>query len=511
MKKMTKLLTILFILRCSIGVAQIYQGNGLAIKQTPSLDKKEVSDFEFLPSNNGIHSLTKVDGEFYINHYDNGLKLKGSPERFAVIPDHSLVRYVKDFRDGIIIFYETKRKKSKYESVYYLVLSKDDLSIETKPILVGEFEWFVDYYYFRVNVKRDVLLLFKQSKDKPLFVQKMSEDFEFEEEVEVESLDDMIDTDILLDEQGAIYCKGTLKKVHGPKEVTYSKMLIKYTAERTIKNSVVLKLSNHQISDGEIKFLANGNCAYVGIYEDSAYSYKTNNTYALKDAGIFYLEIDKNTLEIIKERLNPFSDDIYEIKYHGEVDSKKRSMYKESLSKHRGLSYNGWEQLKNGSIAIILEHTWMHYKSGDNPIYHVRTYDEIVVCLDPNRSVSWQQRIPKAQFVDMIRGGHSFYSGYTLSNYVFVNNELHFFYNVKGFAIADLNYVPDSPNDYYYDSHFAHLVVDGSGNKKAQSLGVIPKKEFEPLLESLNVLSDGQILFMSSTKKEYKMGTITLR
>ncbi|NER13120.1 hypothetical protein GWK08_06695 [Leptobacterium flavescens] len=115
-------------------------------------------------------------------------------------------------------------------------------------------------------------------------------------------------------------------------------------------------------------------------------------TKSRKYRGLVYTEIDKNTLEIRKQKLNPFSDQFMVDKYGAEVDKEVKN-----------LKFRGLHKTSDGSIVFNAEECYMNTNfknSVDGSRARISRYhynDIVCAKLDADGNMLWARNINKAE------------------------------------------------------------------------------------------------------------------
>lgn len=383
--------------------------------KTSLLFAKEDSNGDIFTVRNYYSSISNPKG-YYIEHFNKDLKLL---KRTTVEVNRNEIKGLFLTEDSVILLQFQYNYKAKKYVFATLTSSKDDFNFAEKEIYSIERNRLDKYDHFGIrsepefNLHRQnhlgdfvesengnfiTLNLFTKSNEgSALLVITFNKNFEKIYEYQFENVISLKETatknlpleyqNMVLDNNGTVYFLGRVfntsdKNLERNNAPNYYFVLFKADADSKTQKFIPIE-SNNIIRS--LQLATKGDkLAAVGLYTDmigSSFSFTSGNRY---DGAVLF-NLDKTSLNKLKESFQPFSEE-FMIEKYGKVKGKINSF----------LSYRSIFMLDNGDLIINVEEFEM-YISDDN-VNARRIYKDIMgFRLSNNGDLTWAKNINKKQ------------------------------------------------------------------------------------------------------------------
>lgn len=498
--------------------AQVFRGDGLKIVQT-EISRDKNTSYEFLlPINEtDIYGLKLVDDIYYILKYDTALtRIDSTLSRFSAIPRGSKIISIEEFGGELLIHYIREELSVRSYSLFYIVIDHNDFGLVIPPTKLSSIHE-NDYYSFKFSPDREKCLFIKQNGPKTnVELREMYDDFEYEASYVLNFPKHAIfnDHSISIDNSGVVFVEVLLidqDSVEGTMKV--DRTMIRFDEFGTSEQLYNLEISKYEIESGYCFLKSNGNVCFTGVYYDD---FIENRYHFLPTFGLFLVEYDRNTGEIISEKFWTLEKGDMRITIPGKEDSWKSKIYNKKDDLYCITIVRGVEELSDKSLIVIGERTWFSDRDyygflKENQFNQTYLYDEMIFKLDSNFKLQWFKKIEKAQHSNKEQNYMSSLAGqnkHNLSTYVRVGSDIHFFFIARGYSMQSKDTL--TYNEYLSSNLFHSKLSLDDGKCVTQSLGIISKKGYLPVFSEFKTVHNKRIFITSRFNKYYRLGVISI-
>lgn len=518
---------IVFFLAMCLGIvslpvsAQDFEGADMTIETSePIMSKRNDLSYFISGDDDVVFSRNTIKRKPYLIRYNENLeesdRLLLTPD---IVPKRSYIESINTFNGGLLVFYSTLDSREKTNTLYYVTLSQEDLSTLQTAEKVTELNYTSkrNSGSYNVAISRDSSKMlvfantpFKRARDAKDEVSVVVIDKDYsvlwdgnltlpyaERDFNVSSYN--------VDNEGNVYVFGThriekSKRKRGESKITYK--MLTYTEEGAEMEEHDINLSGKFISEIGYLIKNNGNILCSGTYSDESEA---------GSKGAFYLELEHETMEVMTENLVEFDLDFLKegLSERAERKIDKRAKKGKSVEFYRYVVRNLVENGDGGLIMVaeqyyVTRRTYTDANGNTTTTYYYHYNDVIVVSFNEDGEIEWNKKVQKMQY-SVNDGGY--YSGFNL---VAHEDLIHLFFVDGGSDVPDLGYTKSSDRDNWKATHLVHVTVSVDGDMTTESLGTIERREFTPVPKKFKSLRNGKTIIYLKTKREHKIGRITL-
>lgn len=521
MKKFVILALVVFLATSNDLLAQEFEGTGVEIEVSDPIDSRRNSVAYFIQGDDGqVFSRNTIKKKPYLVRYAEDLsereKLLLTPD---IVPKRSYIEKIVNFNGALVLFYSTLDKRTNSNSLYYVILSQEDLSTlqSAEKVFSMTITSKRNSGSFNVTMSRDSSKLlvfastpFKRSKNAKDEVKVLIMDKDFsvvwDDKITLPYTDrDFGIMDYDVDNQGNVFVLGRLKidkSKRSRREQSSTFKVLTYMDEGATFEEHDLGLKNKFISEIDYYIKSNGNLMCSGLYSDESES---------QAAGAFYLELESGTFDVVSENLVEFDLDFLTEGMSDKQEAKTRKRAAKGKSVEL-VEYDVRNLIdkEDGGLIMVAEQFYIRVTSYTDAngrttyTYHYYYNDIIVVSFDDDGEIEWSEKIPKYQYTINDNG---YKSGFNLVAY---DDKLHFFFVENGANVKDLDFDKRSDRDDYRANHFVHATIDLDGSKMVESMGTIEKRDFTPIPKKFRTSRNGFTTIILEGRKEHKIGKISV-
>ncbi|MBO6518239.1 MAG: hypothetical protein JJ975_17010 [Bacteroidia bacterium] len=503
------------------GLAQEFSGDGVTVELSdPIVSKKNYLSYLITGDNDVVFSRNTIKKKPYLVRYNENMEEDESvlltPD---IVPKRSFIERIVPFGEGLVVFYSTLNKKAKTNTLYYVILSQEDLSTlqEAEKIFGMSYSSKRNSGNFDISRSRDStkLLVFantpfkraRNAKDE-VSVVVLDQDFSviWDDKLTIPYTEKSFSVqDYDVDNHGNVYILGKLYKEKSKRErkkpvATYK--LLAYTEEGSHREEYGLNLSDKFISEIDYIVKDNGDLLCAGLF---------SNQNSRNAAGAFYLEIEQESMDVLTENIVDFGLDFFT---EGMSDRQERKV-KKKVSKGKDVEFTEYDvrhlvEKEDGGLVMVAEQYFVRVTSSTDAngrttyTYHYYYNDIIVVSFDEDGEIEWNEKIQKVQY-SVNDGGYL--SGFNL---IVHGDVMHFFFVETGNNVPDLGYTKQSNREDWRRSHLVHATVDIDGEKTIESMGRLEKLDFVPVPRKFRTMNDGRSVIYLKTRREHRIGKINV-
>lgn len=324
----------------------------------------------------------------------------------------------------------------------------------------------------------------------------------------IESLFDI--QDYIVDDIGNVYVLGKIYKDKAKDrrkgKVNYKYSLLSYEKNTEEADEYKIDVDGKFLSEMKITIGFNGNLICAGFYSD-------NSSYELK--GSYFLKIDNKTKQILTRSFKEFDLDFIT----QNMTERQEKKTKKNKSKGRDVEMYEYDIrdiiIKSDGGAIIIGEQYFvrivttyttNASGGMTPhttyIYHYN--DIIVINIDPDGNIIWNQKIAKRQ-ISTDDGGY--YSSYILA---VSNNKLQFIFNdnIKNLKYTGHGKIYGFANKRK-ESIVALVTMDMDGNQTRQALFLNLETEVFTRPKVCKQISEDKVILFGIKRKKHKYALLT--
>ncbi|MCB9262793.1 MAG: hypothetical protein H6607_10500 [Flavobacteriales bacterium] len=501
-----------------------FGSSSISVDMSEPIDSRKNYINQIFKGDDGtLFSINNVSRNYTLIRYRDDLSEGASVNLSELMSRNAYIENVVCINNGIVVFFSEKDNREKENKLSYMTFDQDDLSVleSTKELSAIKFNSRLNTGNFDVAVSQDsskILVYantpYKRAKDAndEVSVVVLTKDFDLIWEKNItlpyEEKDFLI-MNYNLDNNGNIQILGRLKKERSErkkKTQNYTFHFISYTDEGKSREEHELKLKENFISSIDYTVKEDGNLLCAGLYSKTAEN---------RASGVFYLELEQGTLDVVSENVEEFGLDFFT---EG-LSERAAEKLEKKAAKGKEIEFYEFEirdLLPNsmGGLTMVAEQYYVYTttttttnSNGTTTTRTVTHYiynDILVVEFDETGEVVWKQKIHKYQHTTDDGG---YYSGFNLVK----NGEtLHFFFVTPLSNTEDIELPEEMEGDKkakkYY--HYIHVEVDENGKKQAETLGYISKKAHRPVVRECVSLKDGTSLVFAKGRKTHQIGLL---
>ena len=521
MKKLILPFVLLILCFTSDVFAQEFSGTDLTMELSdPIISKRNYHGYFIVGDDNVVFSRNTIKKKPYIIRYNKELeedtRVLLEPD---IVPKRSYIESVSSFNGGLVIFYSTLEKATRTNTLYYAVLSQDDLSTLEEPTKVFGMTYTTkrNSGNFSISMSKDSskLLVFANTPTKRSKTAKdqfnvviINQDFSvmWDDKLTVPYADrDFSLMDFDVDNQGNVYIMGQLRQNKKSGRSSRSRepgyKILRFTEDGD-QERFDLKLTDKNISDIGYRIKENGDLICAGLYSNKGWG---------RAAGAFYLEIDGESLDVLVENMEEFDVDFFTqgMSDRQKARAKKKAAKGKAPVFRRYVMRHLIEVEEGGMVMVaeqyyVTESTTTDANGRTTTTYYYHYNDIIVVGFDADGEIEWNEKIQKTQ---VSTNDYGYYSSFNL---VVKDDALHFFFLETGNMVPGLGYTKSSNREAFKGNHLVHAKIDIEGEKEMESMGMVERKEHRPVVKEFQATRDGRAVVYLRSRKTYKIGWIQI-
>ncbi len=387
----------------------------------------------------------------------------------------------------------------------------------SEPVALAREHWRSDFSYQKSPDEKYLLIYSEASSrqvaNETISLRVFNEKMELQWEKTIElpyPADRFVSQQLQVDNHGNVYVTGKeySEKRESRKKPNYKYHVIAYLNQGNEIRDYEVNLQGKFINDMQVSLTENGDIVGAGFYSDVSGS---------QIKGSFFLSIDGQTKQIVKNSMLPFS---FEFVTEGYSDGKKKRAIKKKEKKARKGEEDSGPELaefefrelimrEDGGALVLAEqyfirsHTRYDAQSKSYSTYFTYHYrDIIVVNINPDGTVAWNCRIPKNQ-----NGGNSHYFSYTSMVY---GDKIYLLFNDHPNNLAP-NVEKERTSytsSYKRENHLALVEISSDGSFTKELLLKTPKKSPIPVMWKSLQTKDNEILLFSDNRKKFQFHRI---
>lgn len=446
-----------------------------------------------------------------LEHYNNDL----NPDRLIELEpekDEKKMSYerIVQMKNKLFFFTSYKDKKERLNELFVQEINKNtlkpayDLNKVAEVDYEGNANW--NAGNFNVLLSRDSSkmlaycnLPYEKEENERFAFYVFNDDMKllWQRQVEIPYEDELFEIkDYNVDNRGNVHVLGRVfnekRKVRVKGEPNFRYEVISYFEGDRKPESYPVKLEGKFLNDMQITVDSEGHLVCAGFYSNEG----TNSI-----TGTYYLKINKDTKQVIKQSSKPFPIDF--ITQNLSERQEKRVEKRAEKGKSVELLEFDLDNLvirSDGGIVLVGEQYFMRAVTTQVPngnggfttttTYYYHYNDIVVVSISPGGDIEWSQKLPKLQ-MSVNDGGH--FSSYSLS---VIEDKMYFLFNDHPDNIGNI--------DNYSDMHAYR------GGKKSMVVVAVIDSEGNYAKTSLFDTRDGEVIIRPKVSEQISKRELVL-